>query len=192
MWTTESLWHTFSQRLRSFIAKRVDNPEDVEDLLQELFIRIHTRLDSVKNQEKISAWLYQITRNLIIDYYRARKPAFPIPPTLESHDEIVESDPHVEIAEGLVEMIDSLPERYRQALRMVEMGGLSQVELAKALNLTISGAKSRVQRGRDQLRKVLWDCCHFELDRRNRIQSYYPRNPCCQNCCPPESQESGS
>ena len=168
--------------MRVYIAKRVDNQEDAEDLLQDLFIKIHTNLHTVRNQGQIVVWLYQTARNLVIDYYRSKRSTLPLPASLFSEDSQIELDAVQELASGLGDLIDCLPEIYRYALVEVELKGIPQNILANELNLSVSGAKSRVQRGRTMLRKILWDCCHFELDRQNRIKEYFPRNQCCQNC----------
>ncbi len=182
MWTTETLWVSFNQRMRVYISKRVDDQEDVEDLLQDLFIKIHTNLHTVRDQGQILIWLYQTARNLVIDYYRSKRTTLPLPESLVSEDSPIELDAFQELASGLGEMIDCLPEIYRVALVEVELNAIPQSKLAVELNLSVSGAKSRVQRGRTMLRKILWDCCHFELDKQNRVKEYFPRNPCCQNC----------
>ena len=68
-----------------------------------------------------------------------------------------------------------LPEPYREALVLTELDGLTQADAATRLGLSTSGMKSRVQRGRGQLRDLLLGCCEIELDRRNRVTDYVPR-----------------
>jgi RNA polymerase sigma-70 factor, ECF subfamily len=80
-------------------------------------------------------------------------------------------------------MIYSLPERYREALVLTEFDGLTQQELADRLNISLSGAKSRVQRGRAQLKQMLNECCTFEFDRRGKAIDCTPRVKAdCQEC----------
>src|SRR5687768_14970360 len=69
--TTEVLWDAFHQRLRTYVGRRIENPADVDDVVQDIFVRIHERIDSVEHEERVPAWIYQIARNSIIDYYRA-------------------------------------------------------------------------------------------------------------------------
>ena len=105
------------------------------------------------------------------------------------HDDFAEvlevdgEDAASQLAVGLREMIGSLPRPYQEALMLVEIEGLSQKEVAEKLDLSYSGAKSRVQRGRRLLREALVNCCHIELDRRGRIIDYVPRDRLCQECC---------
>ena len=180
--TTVDVWEAFHEKLRQFILKRVDDPEDAEDILQEVFIKIHNNMDRLKDEERLPAWLYQICRNAVIDYYRARRQDTGISEDLAVEEGPVEADPEAELAAGLRGMMECLPEKYRQALILTELGGMKQAELANHLNLSPSGAKSRVQRGREMLREELLACCHFEFDRRGKVIEYTPRVDCCQNC----------
>ncbi len=177
----ERLWELYCCRLLAFIRRRVSNDADAEDILQEVFIRIHRTLCCSNEWKKPESWIYQVTRNLIIDYYRRRKDWVELPQDLSVEADFDEDDPDARLALSLRETIDTLPEPYRQALILTEYQGLSQKELAKRLGLSLSGAKSRVQRARLKLRDLLLACCHFELDRRGRVIDFYQR--CC--CCNP-------
>ena len=179
--TLEALWDRYCCRLLAFIRKRVADAHDAEDLLQEVFIRVHQGLCCLREWSRLESWIYQLTRNLIIDYYRRRRPSAEIPDDLPSEEIPVEGDPLARLAGSLKEMIEALPEHYRQALIMTEYQGLSQKALADALGISFSGAKSRVQRARAKLRDMFLACCHFELDRAGRVIDYYER--CCR-CSP--------
>jgi RNA polymerase sigma-70 factor (ECF subfamily) len=179
--TLEALWDRYCCRLLAFIRKRVTDEHDAEDLLQEAFIRIHQGLCCLREWSRLESWMYQVTRNLVVDYYRRRRPSTEIPEDLPAEEIPLEEEPAARLAGSLKEMIEQLPEPYRQALIMTEYQGLSQKALAEKLGISLSGAKSRVQRARARLRDMLLACCHFELDRRGRIIDYYRR--CC--CCNP-------
>ncbi len=173
----EIIWEQYCCRLLAFIRSRVSDELDAEDILQEVFFRIHRNLCCSTQWDKPESWIYQITRNLIIDTYRRRRESTEIPENLPADDDIPEDDPEAQLALSLRETIDALPEPYRQALVLTEYQGLSQIEMAERVGISYSGAKSRVQRGREKLRDLLLACCHFELDRRGRIIDYYER--CC-------------
>ena len=140
----------------------------------------------LKDNEKISNWIYQITKNSIIDYYRKQKMKFSDIQELsdkemnaiEETEATIYENPEQRIASGLRNMINALPEKYAKALDMVEIGGLSQVQLAKELKISVSGAKSRVQRGRQMLKDSLLECCHYEFDKYGTIISYHSRSCC--------------
>lgn len=176
----ELLYSRFSNRLKQFIRSRVADEASADDILQDVFIKIHDRIDTLKDKEKLESWVFQIARNTIIDYYRSRKPEQDKPrePVAVAEDH---EDMHKKLASGLGEMIDQLPPLYRDALRMTEIDGLTQKELAKRFGISLSGAKSRVQRARAMLRDLLMKCCHFEFDRYGTVIDYHPISCCCCN-----------
>ena len=183
----ESIWNEFNDKLRGFIAKRVENDMAADDILQDVFLKIHAKIDDLKDVSKLQSWIYTITRNAITDHYRSRKHHY-------AHDENGDSgffntlldnetppanEAAQRIAASLRNMIELLPEKYSEAMLLTAYHGLSQVELAKKLGISVSGAKSRVQRGRQMLKEMLEKCCHFEFDRRGMIIDYHPITCCC-------------
>ena len=155
-----------------------------DDVLQDVFLRIHTRMVTLQDSECLEAWIYQIARNAIIDYYRRPDRTIAIDELLPAPEpESSEPDAADEIAASLREMTAALPEPYREALSLTEFDGLSQQQLADRLGITLSGAKSRVQRARQKIKDALLTCCHFEFDRYGRVVDYWEH--CC--CCTGES-----
>ena len=92
----------------------------------------------------------------------------------DPYDDVV-----AELAPCILDMVESLPAHYRQALILTEYEGLSQKALSEQLGLSFSGAKSRVQRARQQIKQMLLDCCHFQFDSVGRIIDYQPKCACC-------------
>ncbi len=179
--TTEEVYAAFGDRLKGYISRRVADPADAEDLLQEVFIKIHRRLDGLRSSQLLAPWLYQIARRSITDYYRAARPGLELPENL-ALEEAEESEAEAELARSLEHMLYCLPEKYRQAVRLADLEGMKQEQVAARLGLSLSGAKSRVQRGREQLRRCLLECCELEFDRRGRITAYTPRCGCGNGC----------
>lgn len=177
--TLETLWEQYCCRLLAFIRSRVSDEAEAEDILQEVFVRVHRHLCCLPTPAKMDSWIYQIARHLIIDSYRRRKGQAEIPESFPAEADLPEDSPEAELALSLEDMLEELPASDRQALLLTEYQGLSQRELAERLGISVSGAKSRVQRARDKLRAMLLACCHFELDRRGRIVDYYER---CASC----------
>jgi len=173
----ELLWDQYSRRLMAFIRSRVGDDAEAEDILQEVFIRVHRHLCCQPEWNKPESWFYQIARNLIIDHYRRRREIVELLESVPAEPDLPEENPEAVLALSLKEMVNELPETYRQALLLTEYQGLTQKQLAESLGLSLSGAKSRVQRAREKLRAMLLRCCHFEFDRRGRIVDYYQR--CC-------------
>ncbi len=193
---TKEIWSQMHQRLLSYIRGRVDKLHDAEDILQDVFVRIHANLDDVKDTENVTAWIYQITRNVITDFYRQRAAsAGALARLAEQTDEHLpsaddrEAEPDVvrrasdEFARCLEPMLGEVPEPYRQAVTLTELEGMTQKDAAEKLGLSISGMKSRVQRGRGKLKDVILDCCEVELDRRGGLVDYRRRSEdACGGC----------
>ena len=173
-------WQAHRSRLRGYIAKRVRESDAVDDILQEVFLKVNASLHTVKSHGSIAAWLYRIAANTIADHYRAQKPWEELP------DEVAAPEPErdyiAELATCLQPLIADLPETYRTALILSEIEGLPQREVAEQLNISLSGAKSRVQRGREKLHQRLLACCNIETGRIGII-GYEPRDRKCSVSC---------
>ncbi len=188
---TEQVWEAFHVPLYQFIRKRVDDEAVAEDLLQDVFLKVHQHIGALKEVKKLESWIYQITRNIIIDYYRGKMPTTTLeePAVLQLPEVLPDDDIVTELLPSVHAMVRSLPEQDRQALILTEYQGLTQKELGERLGLSFSGAKSRVQRAREKLKQQLLECCHFELDRRGHVIDYQPRCHSCgtSTCCTDEA-----
>lgn len=186
--TTEDVWKEFSSRLRSYIRRQVRDDDTAEDILQEVFLRMHAHGATVRAEEKLAAWLYQVTRNAIVDHHRRGRPdrLAPLPPDAAERFAMPEADETEQRIQALLPcvrtMVEALPEPYREALLLTEYDGLTQKALADRLGLSFSGAKSRVQRAREKLRSLLLACCHLEFDHAGRVVDYHPNCACCTGC----------
>lgn len=179
---TEKVWKQHRRALHGFILKRVESAAVAEDLLQEVFVRVHARIGSLKDEDSLNAWLYQIARNAIIDHYRSEKRSAELTESLVETDEAERSEQQA-LAECVLPFVKQLPEPYREAIMLTEIEGMSQIDLAKKLGLSPSGAKSRVQRGRAKIKEMLLDCCEFEFDSHGTVIAYERRQAdCCEGC----------
>lgn len=191
--TTEQVWVGLRQRLLDYVRVRSRSAADADDILQNVFVKVHVHLATVEDERRLTSWLYRVTHNEIVDYYRKQRP---IPHrTAESlavdDDTADDDDSERRLAPFLRDLIEELPDRYKDALILTEIEGLTQREMGRRLGLTISGAKSRVQRGRAMLRDRLLDCCRVELDCRKHVIDYQPRiaEPMPEDCpCAPQRQ----
>ena len=175
---TEALWNDFHKALRAFFRKRVRCEHAAADLLQEAFLRIHKGIASVADDAKLRGWVYRIARNLVIDYYRSQRPT-------EELGEHAAPDADADAADAIAlgacvqRMVQTLPPTYQEALQLVEVEGISQTEAAERLGLSVSGAKSRIQRGRTLLKRVVTSCCQIEFDRRGQVLDHQCSAKCC-------------
>jgi RNA polymerase sigma-70 factor (ECF subfamily) len=185
---TEALWTEFHRAMLSFIRRRVSSSHDADDILQEMFVRVHAHLSRDRPVTNLAAWLYRVAQNSIHDHYRQtarsrdgmkRLAEEPSAATDESS-----SGASAELAGCLEALLERLPPAYREALTLTELGGMSQVAAAPQLGLSVSGVKSRVQRGRRKLKQVLLDCCDVELDARRGVVAYESRTRPRERGCP--------
>jgi RNA polymerase sigma-70 factor (ECF subfamily) len=173
---TELVWREFADPLRRFLRARTKCEADAEDLLQEIFLRIQKRLPTLHDTSKMQGWVYRIARNAVIDHYRTRHDHLPIDFELEESDAVGEA--LVDLRPALRRFIAELPAHYRVPLLRHEFQGEPLKDVAAALGLTLTAAKSRVSRGRQMLRAMLDRCCRFEFDRRGRVIDAVPRSAC--------------
>lgn len=181
---TSTAWRELGDGLRAFIRRRIADPHDADDVLQDVFLKIHRHREQLSHDEKLRPWLYQTARHAIIDYYRSRAAdpeAVQVPDNLPDEPEpLAVID---ELTPCLRSMIARLPDTYRRAVTMADLENHTQEETASLLGLSLSGAKSRIQRGRRQLRSMIMTCCRIELDRAGRVVDYEPRDSSCLHCC---------
>ena len=170
--SVEQIWNEYSPQIGQFIRARVSDPATAEDILHDVFVKFQSQLDEFRDRAKIRGWMFLVARNAVIDHYRTRKPTSELSESqpVERHmpDGIEIEELHIELRR----MIDRLPEPYREAFMLTAFEGLSQAQLAKRLGISLSGAKSRVQRAREQLEAMLLDFCQRE----------FKRTPGCQPC----------
>jgi RNA polymerase sigma-70 factor (ECF subfamily) len=175
------IWEAHHNQLFNFIRKRVDDPDVAKDLLQDVFLKILDKIDTLKDSEKLQNWLYQITRNIISDYYRQKQKENKLAEyPFEAHEpEELNAMSQAESWIGLY--VDELPENYRQAVELFELQGLSIAEIAQQLGISYTNARARIQRGRKALKKSLTDCCTFHVDVYGNVIDYYQNDQDC-NC----------
>jgi RNA polymerase sigma-70 factor (ECF subfamily) len=171
------LWRLYQTRLRGFIAKRVKDGHSVDDILQVTFLKAHENLHKVRSEEAIVSWLYRIAENVIADYYRGHRYHEELPEELPAPEPA--QDYAAELADQCIPpFIAALPEKYRTALELADIHGMTQQEVAHRLGISLSGAKSRIQRGRAKLRDCLTECCDIQTSRLG-ITGYEPRRKNC-------------
>lgn len=155
--------------------------EEAEDIVHDVLVRAYSKRDSLEEVKNWKAWLYAIARNAIIDHYRTRKPMEQLPETLLAEEP--EPSGIQELVRCVLPLIQELPPKYRESLELADLDGWSQKSVAEKLNLSLSGAKSRVQRGRHMLKDLFFQCCKLEYDALGHISSVVPSSNCTKCGC---------
>lgn len=168
------------ETLRPFVARRVPAAE-VDDVLQDVFVRVQRGLPALRDEERLVPWLYQVARSAVRESarQRARHP-------LANHEsaELPGEAPESLIASetGLAAFaaaaVARLPSPYREALTLTELQGVTQLAASKLLGISPSGMKSRVQRGREKLRQLIESSCDISLDVRGGVIACEPKAQC--------------
>lgn len=176
-------WDELATRLRPFIRRRVASDPDADDVLQDVLLRVHRGLPSLHDEDRFGPWIHRIARTTIVDHVRARlrHPVAAAPDAAatvaEAPESFDEDDGAVarEVARYVAAVVAHLPSPYREAVTLTELEGRTQREAAEMLGISLSGMKSRVQRGRAKLRAMLEACCEVAVDVRGKVIACEPR-----------------
>jgi RNA polymerase sigma-70 factor, ECF subfamily len=170
-------WKSFRGQLKGFVQKHVKDSDIADDIVQDVFLKVQRSLSQLQSTEKIVGWIYRIAKNTITDHFRKRTKE------LSLHDLDWDNNwrPLNECVTGcLREAMSALPPKYREALQLAELENISQTDLAERLNISYSGAKSRVQRARQMLRDRMEEQYQIEMDKYGNVLVCENRTPC--NC----------
>jgi len=158
------LYDTYSSVLFGICLRYSKNEEEAQDILQDSFIKIFTKLDTYQFTGSFEGWLKRIVTNTSIEYYRKKI-------SMEHIEEIgfnpylaVDSDRGLEVEE-LLKMIQELPEGYRMVFNMYAIDGYTHSEIATKLNISEGTSKSQLSRARAYLQRKFKE--KFELPRKS-------------------------
>ena len=187
----ESIWAEVGASMDRFVRRRVNDPHQADDVVAEVMLRIHQHLGSLDDRERLTAWVFRIARNAITDHYRrsARRrevPAAELEPLTDPSADAWLDDQDAtlaELASCIRPLVEALPRDYRRALELTDFDGHSQVDAARMEGISVSGMKSRVQRGRHQFATLVKQCCDITIDARGELIDFQLRANGCG--CPP-------
>lgn len=157
----EALIHNH-RRLLSFLAHRVGNPSDAEDILQSAFVKSVEKSDSIRDSETAVAWFYRLLRNAVIDYYRHRdaesralKRVADMSTGTDEHEPEFESA----VCQCVVDLLPTLRDDYSALLKRVDLEGATIAEVAVETGMTANNTRVKLHRSRKALRKQLELSC---------------------------------
>ncbi|QRM89621.1 sigma-70 family RNA polymerase sigma factor [Lacinutrix sp. WUR7] len=176
---TQDIWELHADDIKYFIFSKVKDAVVAEDLLQETFIKVHTKLNTLKDEDKLKSWLFAIARYTVLDYFRSKKVVY------ETTDEdfIFEEQKleHTEI-DCLHGIIKSLPKKYRDPLFLSDIKGVKQQQIAEQLHLPLPTIKSQIQRGRKMIAQGFVDCCDFVINEEGFLVGEIKDKADCKMC----------
>lgn len=176
-----AIYTQFHQVLLGFVKSKVNNHQDAEDIVQNVFVKVATGVGDLNRKEKLQSWIYAIARNAIIDYYRANAGKSKLAIEGDVSDSFTDEE-YNDTTKGLdcclIDFVNQLPEEYRDIIIDVEINGVKQKDLADKYDLAYPSIRSRVQRGREKLKQILLDCCHIQWDNRGNILDVQLRPAC--------------
>ncbi|MGB9856610.1 MAG: RNA polymerase sigma factor [Dictyoglomaceae bacterium] len=156
----------YEKKVLNILYLQLGPINELEDLAQEVFIKVFKNISKFRGESQFSTWLYRITLNLSYDYKRKNKNVFSldenidedsdntfeevIPNSEEDSEKIVEK---VELQRKIREAIKSLSKEYQEVLILREFEGLSYEEIGKVLNCPVGTVESRLYRARKELKK---------------------------------------
>ncbi|MTI09927.1 RNA polymerase sigma factor SigZ [Curvivirga aplysinae] len=165
---TEKIWSDYKNELTFYIKSKVSNDHDTEELLQEILMRIHSKHHTLQSSKCLKTWIYQISKNAIIDFYRRTKnTSTPYCESLYQYTEIEHP-----FTECLIPLIKTLPLEKQELLLAIDIQEIPQKEYAEHIGISYSTLKSRVQKAREELRHAFDNCCHMSFDMNNKVIDY--------------------
>ena len=185
-----AIYKQFHRELLGYLKSKIRSNEDAEDILQNVFIKISSNIDKLTEEVRLKNWIFTITKNAVIDYYRVNANKKKIAVTEAIDENVFETD-DPDTTKGLDQcvgnMISLLPEEYRDIITDSEINGIKQKDLADKYGIAYSSMRSKVQRGRERLKQLFYNCCHIETDKRGNVLEAHGRsdfNEPCKPCAP--------
>jgi RNA polymerase sigma-70 factor (ECF subfamily) len=168
-------WTTHAAELRNWLRHRTGNTALADDLLQDLFLKALRQGKGFGDVHNARAWLFEVARNLLADHLRVAQHAVELPDDLAapSHD----IDTVDALCACLPRVLSELSPADREAITLCDLQGMAQAEFAQAKGLSLSAAKSRVQRARVRLRAQMSQACQVSLSEGGSVSDFVPRPP---------------
>ena len=169
-------WTAHEAELRNWVRHRLRNPEQTDDLMQDLFLKALRQGERFCSVHNARAWLFEVARNAMVDHARRIRPSEPLPDNLAAPESELAAVDRLSAA-CLPRVLTELAAEDREALELCDIGGMSQKAFAELKGLSLPGAKSRIQRARQRLRARLLCACQVQLDERGQVCCFVPRPP---------------
>ena len=169
------IWLQFNENMYAYILNKVHDSESAAEINQQVLTKLLDACCSGKEIKNVSSWIFRIAHNTLVDHLR-----------LQRKQSVLEYDPeqedtpsvYMELAEYIQPLIGFLPEKYATPLILSDIQGVKQEEIAKQLNLSLSGAKSRIQRARKLLKEEVKTCFHLDQECSSGLEGFRLKDSC--------------
>lgn len=174
----EFVWENHKHDIENFIRSKVSNMHDAEDIMQDVFIKVYKNLDKLKKISSSNSWLFTISNNSVIDYYKKKKLNLVMTHELHDIEEELEEEENYnsEVANCIKETTFDIPDKYMKVYKMYEEDGMKHKDIMKKLNISLSTSKIRLMRAREKMKQSIGECCDFELDHYGNVLDYTYKN----------------
>jgi RNA polymerase sigma-70 factor (ECF subfamily) len=170
------IWEDYKSSLLGYIQKRVDDRDDSKDILQDVLLKSYQFCSKGKTVLHLKSWLYKITQNAIIDYYKKNNKSISLEFDITEEDD--ENSTIGEASEYIKVLLKLLPDEYAKPLYMYDLENIDQKTIAERLNLTLPNTKSRIQRGRVKLKERFLECCVVAFDTNGEMTNFDIKPEC--------------
>ncbi|MGI9530273.1 sigma-70 family RNA polymerase sigma factor [Lutimonas sp.] len=159
----------FYNYLKSYISGKVKDKSMAEDIVQEVMIKLIESQQKGKEIINIKAWLFQVSRNTIYDYFNKNNIAYNLDNDWNLTEESSSEMSNILAEDYVIPMIELLPKEYATPLMLSDIDKIPQKEIARQLDLELSATKMRIQRARKKLRNQFVECCHLDYDKQGNF-----------------------
>lgn len=177
--TTQQVWTKYADDIKRFIFSKVKDEAVTDDILQDSFLKIHTKLHTLKDLNKLKSWIFSIARNSVLDYFKASNKTFEFA-NFESETQF-EENVHTE-KDCLRGILQNLPKKYRDPIFLSDIKGLKQQEVAEQLKQSLPTTKSQIQRARKLIAQGFMDCCGYVLNNEGKLVGEIQEKEDCKIC----------
>lgn len=169
-------WQAHQAEIRRCLLHRTGHAVDADDLLQELFLKALLQGKNFCRLDNPRAWLFHVARNLLIDRLRLSKAQVPLPEDLAAEAES-ELHPVDSLSQCFPRVLSELAPADREAILLCDLQCMTQQDYARRLGISLSAAKSRVQRARKRMQAQMVNACQVSFDESGEVCCFVPRPP---------------
>ena len=168
-----NIYDDYYERVKKFIFALVKDEWVADDLIQETFIKVQKNVHQLRDESKLSSWIFKIAYNLCQDHFRKKSPSSQREQVLSEKKGIL-SEPlfqrqleQHQMSACVQDKIRLLPESYQTVLVLFDLMEFNHQEIAEILDISIENVKVRLHRARRKLKTILEEECRFEVDERS-------------------------